>query len=150
MAAPGFLRVLAFAPLVDLFGRFGGELLIALHRDRVRVASLVANLFSIGAAGLLFTGWFGPAGMAWARYLPLGALIVAWAVHRIDPAGFRRLATDLGGIVLVTRPSRPSGRSGRGTVAALGLRRAAAGSLDELWRFGADFRSFFGRPASAQ
>lgn len=154
VAAPGFLRVLAFAPLVDLFGRFGGELLIALHRDRVRVASLVANLFSIGAAGLLFTGWFGPAGMAWARYLPLGALIVAWAVHRIDPAGFRRLATDLGGIVLVTAPLFAAVRA-LGPEAPwprLGLSlAAAAGSLGtSWWRFGADFRSFFGRPASAQ
>lgn len=154
VSAPGFLRILAFAPLVDLFGRFGGELLIALHRDRVRVVSLVASLVSIGIAGVLLTGWLGPSGMAWARYLPLGALVVAWAVHRVDPAGFRRLAADLGGIVLVTAPLFAAvwalGPAAPWPRLGLSL-AAAAGSLGvSWWRFGADFRSFFGRRAGAQ
>jgi len=154
VSAPGFLRILAFAPLVDLFGRFGGELLIAQHRDRVRVLSLVASLGSIGLAGIVLTGWLGPAGMAWARYLPLGALVVAWAVHRLDPAGFRRLASDLGGIVLVAAPlfAAAWAFAPAGAWPRLGLSLAAAGgSLGfSWWRFGADFRSFFGRPAAAQ
>ena len=35
LGAAAFLRVLCFAPLVDPLGRFGGDVLVAHHRDRV-------------------------------------------------------------------------------------------------------------------
>jgi O-antigen/teichoic acid export membrane protein len=59
----GLLRLLAFAPLVDPLGRFGGELLVALHRDRDRILSLVLHLTALVGGGL----WLSPTASArWA------------------------------------------------------------------------------------
>ncbi|QQR73529.1 MAG: oligosaccharide flippase family protein [Holophagales bacterium] len=145
--APGYLRILAFAPLIDPFGRFGGELLIALHRDRLRVVSLAASLLSVGAAGWALTSSAGPGGMAWARYLVLGAPVVAWGVWSFDPAGFRRLARDLVEVYLVPLPLfaatwwlTPAGSWLRLLVSAA----AALVCLAWSWRrFGSSFQTFF-------
>ena len=78
------LRLLAFAPLVDPLGRFGGELLVARNRDRDRILSLVLHLTALVAGGLYLSHRFGPVGMAWANFLAArraGADLVAGA-HR--------------------------------------------------------------------
>lgn len=75
-AAP-YLRLLAFAPLADPLGRFGGELLIARHRDRARVLSLVLHLTALVVGGIALSLALGsPFGMAWANFLPLGAPVI--------------------------------------------------------------------------
>jgi PST family polysaccharide transporter len=75
-AAP-YLRLLAFAPLADPLGRFGGELLIARHRDRARVLSLVLHLTALVVGGVALSIALGtPFGMAWANFLPLGAPVI--------------------------------------------------------------------------
>jgi PST family polysaccharide transporter len=154
--APGYLRILAFAPLVDPFGRFGGELLIALHRDRLRVLSLAVTLASVGIAGWMLTSTGDPGGMAWARYLVLGAPVVAWGVWSFDPAGFRRLARHLVEVYLVPLPLFAAAwlLAPEGSWSRLALSLAAAlASLAWSWhRFGSGFRAFFGRrlaPAGA-
>lgn len=147
--APGYLRILAFAAVVDPFGRFGGELLIALHRDRLRVLSLAMTLLSVGVAGWWLTSTRGPEGMAWARYLVLGAPVIAWGVWSFDPAGFRRLARDLVEVYLVPIPLFAAawmlGPEGSWSRLALSL-AAAALCLGWSWRrFGASFGAFFAR-----
>ena len=81
------LRLLAFAPLVDPLGRFGGELLVARNRDRDRILSLVLHLTALVAGGLYLAHRFGPVGMAWANFLALGAPVLLWSLARIDRAG---------------------------------------------------------------
>jgi len=101
-AAP-YLRLLAFGPLVDPLGRFGGELLIARHRDRPRVLSLVLHLTALVVGGVLLSLALGsPFGMAWANFLPLGAPVIL--VGLLREGGGRalvRLARELAEIYLV-------------------------------------------------
>lgn len=104
VSSPDFLRILCFAPLLDPLGRFAGQFLASRHQERVWVSSGLVTLASWAVAGFVFTGWWGPRGMAWANYLPLGAAITAWALFRIDGAGCRRLAGELGLLYLVPLP----------------------------------------------
>ncbi|MEZ5333532.1 MAG: oligosaccharide flippase family protein [Thermoanaerobaculia bacterium] len=99
-AAPGFLRILALAPLVDPFTRLGGELLKVHDDDRWWILSSLLTLGSFAFVGWWATGAFGPHGMAWVNFLPLGVTVMAWALYRIDPPGFSRLARDLAWIYL--------------------------------------------------
>jgi O-antigen/teichoic acid export membrane protein len=89
------LRLLAFAPLIDPLGRFGGELLVARHRDRDRIFSLLLHLGALVGGGLWLSHRYGPVGMAWANFLPLGAPVLIAALARIDRRGLGALLLDL-------------------------------------------------------
>ena len=118
------LRLLAFAPLVDPLGRFGGELLVSRNRDRDRILSLLLHLGALVAGGLWLSHRYGPVGMAWANFLPLGAPILLWAIARIDRAGLGRLIVDLLEVYLAPHPPlRPR---------LVGLRRCAVAALRPL------------------
>ncbi|MEO1088867.1 MAG: hypothetical protein AAFY88_31960, partial [Acidobacteriota bacterium] len=148
--APTFLRVLAFAPLVDPFTRLGGEMLKALHWDRLWIVASLMTVFSYGVGGYIFTGLYGPIGMAWVNLFPLGSVVIAWAVYRISPAGFRRLGVDLLFLYAVPIPLFVAAwalapddewlRLGFSLVAA------AISILLAARRFGAEFFAFFRRP----
>jgi O-antigen/teichoic acid export membrane protein len=151
-AAP-YLALLAFAPLVDPLGRFGGELLIARHLEKARVVSILLHLVALVGGGILLSSRFGPVGMAWANFLPLGAPVVAWTIWRYAPGALGRLLHDLLEVylaplvpfapVLLVPTDRPWLRFAASALAALG-------SLGWFWyRFGARFRAFFGRSATA-
>jgi O-antigen/teichoic acid export membrane protein len=150
-AAP-LLALLAFAPLVDPLGRFGGELLIARHLERARVLSILLQLAALVGGGLWLSARYGPRGMAWANFLPLGAPVILWALWRSAPRGLGRLLADLVEVylaplvpfapVLLVPVERPWLR-----LAA----SAAAASLALGWfwfRFGDRFRAFFRSPAA--
>ncbi len=98
-----YLALLAFAPLVDPLGRFGGELLIARHLDCARLLSLALQLVGLVVGGFVFCGWLGsPFGMAWANFLPLGAPVIFWVLWRAADRGeMRRLVRDLTEVYLV-------------------------------------------------
>lgn len=101
LAAAPLLQILAFAPLVDPIGRFGGELLISRRRDRLRVLALALNLAALVIAGVWLCRRLGVAGMAWANFLPLGAPVVWWGVWRETTPGERlRLARELAEVYL--------------------------------------------------
>jgi O-antigen/teichoic acid export membrane protein len=100
VAGAGFLRVLSLAPLADPFSRLGGEILKVYHRDRLWIVSLVLTLLTFGIAGYFLIASFGPIGMAWANYLPIGGLVMAWGIYRIAPIPFVRLVRDIGVIYL--------------------------------------------------
>jgi O-antigen/teichoic acid export membrane protein len=147
-AAP-YLALLAFAPLVDPLGRFGGELLIARRLDRARVASLGLQLAALVGGGIALSLWLGtPFGMAWANFLPLGAPVVLWALARSAGRGqLARLGRNLLEVYLV--PLVPfalawwlSGDD-RWVRLAATLAAAAVG-LGWTWkRHGREFRDFF-------
>ncbi len=99
--APTFLTVLCFAPLIEPIGRLGGEVLKTLHKDRVWIVSNLLTLAAFGIGGAWATLRFGPIGMAWANYLPIGSVVIAVFLYRLAPAGFRRLASDIALIYLV-------------------------------------------------
>ena len=93
--APTYLRILCFAPLVDPFTRLGGEVLKVKHRDRWWILCTFISFLTFAIGGVLLTGTMGPTGMAWINLLPLGAVPMAWALHQVDPAGFRALTRKL-------------------------------------------------------
>jgi O-antigen/teichoic acid export membrane protein len=95
-AAP-YLALLAFAPVVDPLGRFGGELLLARHADRARVASLALQLAVLVVGGLLLSRALGsPFGMAWANFAPVGSVVVLAALLRQRERGeLGRLGREL-------------------------------------------------------
>ena len=147
--APAYLRVLCFAPLIDPFSRFGGELLATRHRDRLWIVATLTTLLSFLVFGLLFTSRWGPMGMAWANYLPLGGLVMGWAMARHGGRDFGALVRDLALtyaipvplflLAAVVAPERPLLRFGLSMAALLGV-AAIYGRL-----FGAQFREFFRR-----
>ena len=148
--APYYLRVLAFAPLVDPFTRLGGEMMKALHWDRLWIFASLLTVLSYGVGGYLLTGFMGPIGMAWINLLPLGSLVIAWAVYRISPEGFRRLGADLLFLYLVPLPlflgvylAVPENEWLR---LVMSLLAAALTVAAGAWRFGADFLAFFRNP----
>ena len=154
-AAP-YLRLLAFAPLVDPLGRFGGELLVARHRDRARLASLLLQLGALVIGGVLLCRWLGtPFGMAWANFIPLGApVIFAVLVRAGGWSGIGRLARDLALVYLA--PAVPFAlalwAAGENAWLRLALTVAAALiALGWIWhRQGAEFRAFFAGPRAPQ
>ncbi len=147
-AAP-LLRILCFIPLVQPFARCAEDVILARHEERLLIGASFLSLVSLVSLGLWLTGPLGPAGMAWAKLLPLGVVPITWAIYRIDPAGFRRLAGEL--VLLYALPvplfalaawasaGHPWLRLGL-TIAA-GL--ATAGLY--LWRWGRSFARFFAR-----
>ena len=147
-AAP-YLRLLAFAPLVDPLGRFGGELLVARGRDRARILSLALQLVALVAGGILLCRWLdSPIGMAWAHFLPLGAPVILVALLRAGGAAeLLRLARELAEIYLV--PLAPFALAWWLTPDSRWLRLAAtlaAAALALAWtwrRHREEFRDFF-------
>lgn len=150
-AQAGLLRLLAFVPLVDPLGRFGGELLVARRRDGTRVAVLVLHFAALVGGGLWLSRRFGPVGMAWANFLPLGAPLLAWALAGVDRRGLRALALDLAEIYLAPLPLFAlawwASQGGLWLRLALSV-LAALASLAWFWhRFGHRFVDFFRREA---
>lgn len=145
--ATPLLRVLAIAPLIDPFSRLGGEILKVYHRDRLWIVSLLLTLATFGIAGYFLISAYGPIGMAWANYLPIGGMVMAWGIYKIAPAPFWRLVRDLGVIYLapilpffaayLAAGDRLWLRFGLSIVAGL------ATALFYWWRFGRSFVSFF-------
>jgi len=144
-AAP-YLQVLCFAPLCQPFSRCAGDVLLVRHQDRVLLISSLLTLLSLVGLGYYLTGVLGPSGMAWVNLLPLGSVLVTWAIYRVDPAGFRGLLRDLLLVYLVPVPlffiaaaitDHPWLRLALSAVAAA----AAVGFC--AWRFRHDFRRFF-------
>ena len=146
--APTYLRILCFAPLVDPFSRLGGEVLKARHLDREWIASSLLTVLTFGVGGYALSVRMGPTGMAWINLAPLGGLLMAVALRRVDRAGFDRLCGRLAFIYLSALPlftlaglvpvERPYLRLSASLVAAAG----AAGLV--IHRHGGRFREFFG------
>lgn len=141
------LRLLAFAPLVDPLGRFGGEFLVARRLDRARVLSLVLNLATLAVGGWFLARAHGPIGMAWANFLPLGTPVVVWALVKsagASPLG--RLLRELAEVYLV--PLLPFALAWWAAGDDLVLRFAlslGAGLASLAWtwrRHAAEFRAF--------
>jgi O-antigen/teichoic acid export membrane protein len=150
--APGYLVVLCFAPLIEPIGRLGGEVLKTLHQDALWIACSLLTLASFGVGGWLATRRFGPMGMAWVNFLPLGGLLMGWAIHRVAPSGFRRLLRDL---VLISLPPTVVFLLLYVSVSDLELRFALSFPALALvlylsWRrFGHQFIAFFRDPIAA-
>lgn len=141
------LRILCFLPLVDPFNRLGGEMLKAFREDRIWLLIVLLNLASLIGFGWFLAQRMGPSGMAWAHYLMLGHLVMAWRVFRICGSEFWHLVRDL----LITYllplpfflaiayffPAASWGRFATSIVAGV-----LVGSL-MLSRFAGPFRTFF-------
>jgi PST family polysaccharide transporter len=145
-AAP-FLRILCFAPLADPFGRFGGDLLLARHRERTWALAAAATLAWFAAAGIAATALLGPRGMALVDLLPLGSLLLLRGVRRVDPQGFARLGRDLAFVYLVPAPlflaAQLLGGAQPGARLAWSAAAAALTAALYLWRLGGTFARFF-------
>ncbi len=145
----GLLRLLAFAPLVDPLGRFGGELLVALHRDRERIVSLVLHLAALVGGGLWLSHRYGPVGMAWSNFLPLGAPVLLLSLARLARAGLSALVVDLAGVVCVPMPLFALAWWVAGDHLWLRFGLSAVAGIASLiwfwWRFGSRFQAFFRR-----
>lgn len=144
----GLLRLLAFAPLVDPLGRFGGEFLVARHRDRDRILSLVLHLAALVVGGLWLSHHYGPVGMAWANFLPLGAPVLLAALARVDRAGLAALLLDLVEIYLAPIPLFALAWWAAGDHLWWRFGLSCVAGLLSLgwfwWRFGRRFLDFFG------
>lgn len=141
------LRVLCFVPFLDVFTDLGGEVLKVRNEDRLWLAIMVLNLVSLVTFGILFTREWGALGMAWANFLLLGNLVMAWRMSVIFAAGFRRLLADLASIYLVPLPfylaaAAVFGAGTWGRFAASWLAAALAGAVLAT-RFRRPFRDFF-------
>jgi O-antigen/teichoic acid export membrane protein len=147
VAAPAYLKILCFAPIIDPFSRLGGEVLKTEHMDRVWILCTLITLATFVGGGIYLTGAMGPIGMAWINLLPLGAILMAWALHRVAPAGFRTLTGQLLYIYLVPLPFFAAAwwLADDGTWLRFALSLVAtAVSLAILWRrFGGGFLAFF-------
>lgn len=102
-AAP-WLQVLCFIPLIQPFARCAEDVILARHEERLLILATTVSLVSLVGFGFWFTTLAGPIGMAWAKLLPLGVVLITWAVFRIDPAGFRRLTGELGLLYAIPVP----------------------------------------------
>lgn len=152
-AAP-FLRLLALVPLVQPFARCAEDVLLPRHEERLLTAAAVLNLIALVALGMWWTGVLGPVGMAWAKLFPLGSILVAWAVWRVDPRGFGRLCVDLGKLygvaaVLFGAAWLAAG-DGPWLRFALALVAGAASFAVYVGLFGGTFRRFFSAEAAAR
>ncbi len=151
-AQAGLLRLLAFVPLVDPLGRFGGELLVARRRDGTRVAALLLHFAALVGGGLWLSRHYGPTGMAWANFLPLGAPVLVWALASVDRHGLRALVADLAEIYCAPLPlfalawwASPNHLWLRCALSIV----AALASLAWFWyRFGGRFVEFFSQTRS--
>ena len=145
--APAYLKILCFAPIIDPFSRLGGEVLKTEHMDRIWILCTVITLLTFVGGGVYLTGVMGPVGMAWINLLPLGAILMAWALHQLAPAGFRALTGRLLYVYVVPVPFFAAAAllAGEATWLRFGLSLVAiAVSLAIMWRrFGGEFLGFF-------
>lgn len=98
------LRILCFLPLVDPFNRLGGEMLKAHREDRIWLLIVVLNIASLIGFGWFLAQRFGTDGMAWAHYLMLGHLLMAWRVYKICGREFWPLVGELLFVYLLPLP----------------------------------------------
>ena len=91
--------------------------------------------------------------MAWANFLPLGGLVMGWAIYRIAPGPFRQLVGDIA--LLYLTPVVPFALAWWLAGDQLWVRFAvslvalAAVFGVYIWRFGEAFRRFFRKPDTA-
>jgi hypothetical protein len=123
--------------------------ILARHEERLLIGASLLSLVSLVGLGLWLTGPLGPEGMAWAKLLPLGAVPITWAVYRIDPAAFRRLAGELALLYALPLPlfALAAWASTGHPYLRLGLTLAAGLATGGiyLWRWGRGFLRFFAR-----
>lgn len=148
--AAQLIKILCFVPLVDPFTRLGGELLKVRREDRTWLAIALTNLLCLAGFGWILSQRLGPDGMAWAHYLLLGNLFMAWRVKRICGPDFWGLLKDLAVLYLVPLPFYlglasllPAASWGR-FAASLAV-TAIVGSVS-LYRFWRPFKAFFLTP----
>ena len=148
--APTFLRILCFAPLADPFSRLGGELLKARHRDGLWIVSSLVTLATFFIGGVLLTRALGPVGMAWINLLPLGGIVMAWGIYKMEPAEFRGLLANVAFVYLVPVPFFAAAwfLSGDQVIVRLFLSLSCVALSLAIFirRFGKDFKAFFKRP----
>jgi PST family polysaccharide transporter len=89
------LRILCFVPFLDVFSELGGEVLKVRHEDRLWLAIMILNLASLVGFGVLFTRRWGAEGMAWANFLLLGNVLMAWGMRRIFAGEFAHVLRDM-------------------------------------------------------
>lgn len=94
-SATVFLEILAMMALVQPFSRCAEDVLLPRHEEGLMTISAILNLVAIIGVGIVLTSRLGAEGMAWAKLATPGSLLLAWAVWRVDAAGFRRLLVDL-------------------------------------------------------
>jgi O-antigen/teichoic acid export membrane protein len=141
------LRILCFAPLVQPFSRCANDMLLNLHKDVVIIVSSGLTLVSLVGLGYFLSKSYGLAGMAWANLLPVGSLVVTWAVWRVAPVSFWRLLGDLLMLYLVPLPffGLAWWVAGENLWLRLGLSLLAAGISTMIYqrRHQHEFRAFF-------
>jgi O-antigen/teichoic acid export membrane protein len=147
------LQILCFVPLTDPYSRLGGELLKVEGQDRAWLAIVGLNLASLVAFGALLTHTLGAAGMAWANYLLLGNLLMAWRVYRVCGPVFWHLTADLALVYLLPLPlfAAAAWVFPAGTWERLGasVAVAAVAGLLLLFRFLGPLKSLFAAPTAA-
>ncbi len=90
-----FLRVLAFVPLVQPFARCSEDVLLPRHQEKLLTIATVTNLLALVVFAIFLMAEIGAVGMPLAKLLPLGSLLIAWAIYSIDPRRFWHLVLDL-------------------------------------------------------
>lgn len=146
------IRILCFLPLVDPFNRLGGEMLKAHREDRIWLLIVLLNIVSLIGFGWLLSQRFGADGMAWAHFLMLGHLLMAWRVYKICGPGFWRLLAELLFTYLLPLPVflgiawwLPAASWSRFMISLLAT--AAIAAVFAV-RFAGPFREFFFQPPS--
>jgi PST family polysaccharide transporter len=145
--ATDYLRVAAFVPFARPLTMFGRELLLVYHRDRLLIGYTLGNLVVLGGLGYLLIGTdLRELGMAVAGYFPLGMLLLAWGLWKLEPAGFRRLLRDIGELYLAGfacfAPIALVPAEALGWRFALSLVAAALFVAGALWRHRGLYRAF--------
>ncbi len=97
------------------------------------------------------TATLGPAGMAWANYLPLGGIVLmTWGIYSLAPGTFRALVRDTALIYLIPAlPFLAAALAGGDRIWLKFALSAGAGAIALLlyaWRFGGEFVRFFRDP----
>ena len=93
--AAEYLAVAAFVPFLRPLTMFGREFLLVVYQDRLLIFYTLGNLLSLGGLGLWLTRDHGAIGMAYASYLPLGTLLLAWGLYRLSPRSFLVLLRNI-------------------------------------------------------
>jgi O-antigen/teichoic acid export membrane protein len=152
--AATYLRILAFALVLQPFGRAAEDVLLARNRERLVLAATAVNILVLAGLGVWLTARLGPVGMAWAHLFPVGELIVLWAIRQVTPEGFRRLLPALAWLYLVpallfaaAALATPGGGWPR---LAFSLLAGGVTVAVYLWRFGSGFLRFFEAGAEAR
>ncbi len=148
VAATRLVKILCFLPLVDPFNRLGGELLKVRRQDRIWLTIAVTNFLCLTGFGWFFSARYGTEGMAWAHYLLLGNILMAWRVWKICGPQFPKLVRDLLFVYVLPLPLFlavagifPAATWARFAASLVVL--AVVGSI-YLWRFAQPFKQFFG------